>query len=371
MSVYFTSGKGWRIDFTLNGQRYTKSWFPTKREAKREETQMREEVTNPQREEETPIDMDFLELVNLRLDYVKAYNSERHYMDHVYMAKRWIRRFKDLRCSELNRQLIQGFLLHRKRVSNATANKELRYLRALFNWGKKQGYIETNPTDGISFFPVERRRKFVPTQAEIDSVIQAAEEDKKLLKRYPDAADYLRALRSTFARMSEINQLKWEDVDFENRSVTLYTRKTRGGNLTPRQIPMTDELYDVLRRREENRHAELPYVFWHKYYSRKAGEKVAGPFQNRKQLMKRLCENAEVRYFRFHALRHAGASALEALGIPTVTVQKILGHENRSTTEIYLSSLQGSEVAAMRKFESSRKKSHTDSHTEDQLAEAS
>ena len=34
MSTYFKKGKGWRIDFTLHGQRHTLSWFKTKAEAK-------------------------------------------------------------------------------------------------------------------------------------------------------------------------------------------------------------------------------------------------------------------------------------------------------------------------------------------------
>ncbi len=54
--------------------------------------------------------------------------------------------------------------------------------------------------------------------------------------------------------------------------------------------------------------------------------------------MKTLCKKADVPYFRFHALRHAGASLMDNAGAPTGTIQKILGHENRKTTEIYLHS---------------------------------
>ena len=41
MSLYFVKGKGWRYDFTLSGKRYTKSWFKTKREARKAEARER------------------------------------------------------------------------------------------------------------------------------------------------------------------------------------------------------------------------------------------------------------------------------------------------------------------------------------------
>ena len=44
-------------------------------------------------------------------------------------------------------------------------------------------------------------------------------------------------------------------------------------------------------------------------------------------------------------------------------IQRILGHENRKTTEIYLHSLGEAEREAMRIFEQVSEKSHTDSHT--------
>ena len=79
--------------------------------------------------------------------------------------------------------------------------------------------------------------------------------------------------------------------------------------------------------------------------------------------MKTLCKKAGVKYFRFHALRHSGASILENSNIPIGTIQRILGHENRSTTEIYLHSIGDSERIAMLTFEKALGQSHTESHT--------
>ncbi len=79
--------------------------------------------------------------------------------------------------------------------------------------------------------------------------------------------------------------------------------------------------------------------------------------------MTSLCKKAGVRYFRFHALRHHGASILDNANVNIGSIQRILGHENRSTTEIYLHSIGESEREAMKVFEQITEVSHTDSHT--------
>jgi len=83
----------------------------------------------------------------------------------------------------------------------------------------------------------------------------------------------------------------------------------------------------------------------------------------RKRLMPGLCKNAGVRYFNFHALRHSGASVMDSLGVPIGSIQRILGHVQRKTTEIYLQSIGDSECQAMAMFEEASRNSHTDSHT--------
>ena len=175
MSVYFVKGKGWRYDFTLNGTRHTEAWFKTKKEARKAEAKRKGGDTKPKTGDangsvDLPTDMDFLELVNKRLDHVKAYNSERHYTDHVYMARGWIKEWIGKKVSDIDTETIRLFLLKRLRKTSAyTANKELRYLRALFNFAMHhtRNWIDQNPTRGIDFFPVEKRIKYVPPKEDV------------------------------------------------------------------------------------------------------------------------------------------------------------------------------------------------------------
>ena len=100
------------------------------------------------------------------------------------------------------------------------------------------------------------------------------------------------------------------------KSSPRYTRKKMGGHLTPRKVPMTQKLFAVLSQRYAQRDPSKPWVFWHTYWSSKMGEKCTGPYQDRKKIMATLCRKAGVPYFRFRALRHAGASLMEGANVP-------------------------------------------------------
>ena len=167
----------------------------------------------------------------------------------------------------------------------------------------------------------------------------------------PDTQDYLWTIRDTLARVSEVNRLTWDDVNLEQRYVVLYTRKKRGGHLTPRKVPLTDRLLGILARRYQERDHTKPWVFWHWYRPKANGAREAGPYQDRREVLKSLVIKAGVRHFGFHAMRHAGASLMDSVNVPLGSIQRILGHENRSTTEIYLHSLGELEREAMAIYE--------------------
>ena len=342
MSIYFVKGKGWRYDFTHKGIRFSKAWFKTKTKAKQAEAKKREEIKRPQPELKTPTDMVFLDLVNFRLDHLQTYKSKIYYEEHIFKARTWVERWGNLMCSEISDDMIEAFVAERNKISPQTANKEIRYLRALFNYGIKKKRIKNNPVDGIDFVPEDEKISYIPSPEDIDKVIEVADQDVQ---------DYLITIRDSLGRMGEINRLKWDDINFEARNVILYTRKKKGGNLKSRNIPMTNRLYEILWKRYQNRDKSKPWVFWHTYKSSKIGKKVSGPYIDRKKIMKTLCKKAGVRYFRFHPLRHSSASVLDNCNVPIGSIQKLLGHENRTTTEIYLHSIGQAERDAINVLE--------------------
>ncbi len=370
MSIYSVKGKGFRYDFTLKGERYTEAWFKTKKAAQAAEAKRREEIENPIAEmeveeqppkepvapatEETKTGITFLELVNMRLDFISVYKTPSYYNDNRYLFKRLVRRWGQMSVDEITSMDVQKFILERSRLGHYAANYDLRLLKALFNHGIRHKVVSENPVQNVPFLPVEKRVKYVPPVQDIDKIIALAD---------PDTQDYLWTIRETMGRMGEINRLAWDDVDLKNRSVTLYTRKKQGGHLTPRNIPMTEKLSEILMRRYQERNQTKPWVFWQRYWCRQAKTWKEGPYQDRKKIMMSLCRKAGVKYFRFHALRHSGASIMDNNNVPIVAIQEILGHENRTTTEIYLHSVSGAARHAITCYEAARKNSHTDSHT--------
>lgn len=69
---------------------------------------------------------------------------------------------------------------------------------------------------------------------------------------------------------------------------------TQNHYLTPRDVPMTDRLFEVLSSMYRVRDKTKPWVFWHTYWSRKNGKIMDGPYQDRKRFIKTLCKAAKV-----------------------------------------------------------------------------
>jgi hypothetical protein len=114
---------------------------------------------------------------------------------------------------------------------------------------------------------------------------------------------------------------------------------------------MVPKLYEILHHRFKQRNDALQWVFWHEYWCRETRQWVKGPYKDRKKIMGTLCKRAKVKYFRYHAMRHLTASVLDDMGIPIGTIQRILGHQNRKTTEIYLHSIGDAERKAMNRLQ--------------------
>jgi integrase len=232
---------------------------------------------------------------------------------------------------------------------NATANSRLKDLQAMYNWDIKNDLIATNPFKNIRDYPVDEYRPYVPPAQDIERVIIVAEGDNH---------DLLIILYYTGARLSEILKLTWDNVTFEQRWVNLHTRKRRGGALESNKIAMTNGLYKVLAHRWKTRNLKSPYVLCHEDGSRYTRG-------GKGKLMKRLCKEAGVKPFGFHAIRHHVASFLMESGKATPgQIRKFLCHKRKTTTEAYLQELDRDLGMVAEILENREKPSHEPSHLE-------
>lgn len=88
-------------------------------------------------------------------------------------------------------------------------------------------------------------------------------------------------------------------------------------------------------------------------WSSKTGKKCEGPLGTEKAYGRLMRKKAGVRCFQFHALRHSAASLVESRNIPIGSIQRILGHSSRMTTEIYLHQIAQADRHAVKVLEQS------------------
>jgi integrase len=216
--------------------------------------------------------------------------------------------------------LVQKFL--HTRPSNCNYNAHRRELSALFEYARKSlGIIPNNPVSALERMPEERGEKKIPTQEEFIKLVNAAQGHERHL---------ILVLAYTAARIDEVYRMKWEDVNFEQGWIRLWTRKTNDGTYRDRKIPMRDYMKGLMRHLWETR-TQDQYVF----PSPKTGGKWI-----RSEMMKKICNRAGIPHYGFHCIRHFVASMLldrEKVGTPTVS--KLLGHTNLLTTDIYAHSI--------------------------------
>lgn len=206
------------------------------------------------------------------------------------------------------------------RRTGAAVNADRKDLKAGWSFGfKYMGFPEKNPFN-VDKFPQVKKKRYVPSQKDMLAVLEAAE---------PQDHAMLMTMLHTAGRRGEILGLKWSDVDFKSKKITLWTRKRAYGHMEPDDLPMTDVLFRCLTKHSKSCH-DSEYVF-----SRKNGER----FLNKTHTIEELCKKAGVKRFTYHSIRHLSASMLAESGIPLVLIQQILRHKSITTTSQYIHSL--------------------------------
>lgn len=335
MGLHKVKGKGWRYDFTVNGQRFTKAWFPTKAAAIAAREEHRKQIARKIKE---PTGTTFSALANDYLDYAIRKFSPKTYKYKASVYRNFIAYVGDVLVSEITVPLIESYL--RTRPSNANYNKHRKDLCALFVWAWKRRLIAENPCLYIEKLHTERKRKQIYTQEDMVKLFLAA----------GDLRPFFVALFSLAARINEINRLKWEDVNFERREVTLWTRKGTG-EWRPQVKPMNGELYDELKRLYDKNSGE--WVF--------PNPATGEPYVDRRKQLKRICRTVGIPYLGFHAIRHHVASLLsDTHKVSLPTIQKMLGHKRLTTTERYVQRLGNGVRQAADLLTSSTQNQHMD-----------
>jgi integrase len=258
----------------------------------------------------------------LYLDYVKVCFSEKTYLEKRLAFRKL---FESIDPTKRVETLTPAILLPHlqkqlKERSGNAANKDRKNLIAAWNWGMV--YMEPalsapNPCI-IKKMPEKRTPRYVPPEEDFWKVYNEAHgQDRIMLLAYLHLA----------ARRGELFRLRWEDVNFHDQTVRLFTRKRENGAWEFDNLPMTEELYTALLTFKSGQAGE--WVFINPITNRS--------FVERKRWLKGLCARAGIeKRFTLHSVRHLSASILAQAGVPVIKIQAILRHKSARTTERYL-----------------------------------
>lgn len=234
----------------------------------------------------------------------------------------------------------------------STFNLKRTHLTTFFAWCRTRGYMKSDPLEGLkSRRKPQVQRQLVP-QAKFVDLLDAAERPR-------DRAIVALSLY-LFTRGSETVELRWRDIDFQNKEIIVWRRKTQESDV----LPMCSELEEELTRWhfEYGRQAgTIPSLEWYVVpaYTRPVWTGKRGAFeimaesiiqptiklQSVTEQVKGVLDQLGYDGDREggHTLRRSGATALyhelSRMGHDRAvrTVQTMLGHKSIATTEVYLS----------------------------------
>lgn len=262
-----------------------------------------------------------------------------------------------------------------REVGKHSANKALILIRSLFNraidWNL---FNKPNPAAGIPLFKVNDRERFLQSD-ELPRFFESLAMEPSL-----DVRDYVLLSLCTGARKANVLAMQWADVNLDRAVWHVQGQEMKNGE--PLNIPLIDEIIDLLRRRKPKRSAK--FVFpgrgksghledakrgWRRVLDRDeliqlaarindAGTEFEWPAQRERQprskgpkiesleeslararlVAKKLqidTTGARISDLRIHDLRRTLGSYQAASGASLAIIGKSLGHKSIAATKIY------------------------------------
>ena len=185
-------------------------------------------------------------------------------------------------------------------------------LKVVLDVAIEHGARYDNPAKEIKRTKIVFKRKRLPSQDEFQKVLATI--------KHKTVADLIQFAAFSGMRISEIRNVKWQDVDFANKQIAVYGDDVDGTkNGEPRRAPMIPEMKFLLERLQ----AENP--------DRKPTDSVMACKEFRGSV-KTVCTKLGVPYFNHHAMRHLFITRCTELGFSPTLIADWVGHKDKGVT---------------------------------------
>lgn len=216
--------------------------------------------------------------------------------------------------------------------SGADVNRTIAALSsAMAHAVKELGWIERNPCERVTKQKEAGGRIRFLSDEELPVLLNAVRASP-----HPDLLPAVLLALTTGARKGEILGLRWSQIDFKRRAITLNHGETK--NNVGRALPLSGEVVKLLQARNKVRKIDDDRVFppaencqelelrepW------KAALVLAGidvREATRKGRVKAGAPPVMTSDFRWHDLRHTAASYLTMEGVSAIEIARVLGHK--------------------------------------------
>jgi len=243
-------GNDYWIDYRFNGKRIRTKIGPSRKLAETIMRKKRVEIAEGKHLDVSKASkVKFKDLAHVYMEnHAKPNKRSWHSCDFKYL-KNLTPVFGERPLSAITPLMIERYKGERRErdgVSVATVNRELSLLRCMFNKAIDWEMADSNPLRKVEFYKENNCRLRYLELEEMRRLLEACSSPLRSI---------VTLALNTGMRKSEIQFLKWEDVNFTRGFIEL--RQTKNGE--KRMIPMNKAIYDALA--AVNRHRTSPYIF--------------------------------------------------------------------------------------------------------------
>ena len=260
-------------------------------------------------------------LQNVSLHTVEAYKRD---LEQFFSATN-----KDIH--QIERSDVRAFIAHLKenKYKTTSCRRKLAAIKSFFKYCLKQKLISNNCAKPVAFQKSEKRLPKILFNGQIENILNKASVLPGFLNQRN--AFIFELLYATGIRVSELTNLKWDDINEIDESIKVFGKGKKW-----RLIPMTKRLINRLFKYKKEQQSFLAQKNKQSDYLlvNKSGEKIHA------RGVEFICESFAKKWglgttFHPHTFRHTYATALLENGAGIRSVQELLGHQSLSTTQIY------------------------------------